>query len=128
MFGFSRFTSVLAGYDPNDYLIFNWCEELPGIPEAAHWSPKLWRNYGFTYTGADSQALAFSQDKPKVKERLHKDGIPTPRWKIFTDAASNGWNTFPAIVKPAFEHCSIGISPDCSRKNTGRISLLALLT
>jgi len=102
----------LGGVNPNDYLIFNWCEELPGIPRSASLVAKKLDRMGFTYTGASAEALVFSQDKRQVKARLHSQGIPTPRWQIFTTASPDGWGYFPAIVKPVFEHCSFGVTRD----------------
>jgi D-alanine-D-alanine ligase len=64
---------------------------------------------GFTYTGADYASLLLSQDKRQVKKRLKDSGIPTARWQIFESASAVDWDLFPAIVKPAFEHYSLGI-------------------
>jgi D-alanine-D-alanine ligase len=102
----------LDSVDPNEYLIFNWCEELPGIPRSASLVARALDRMGFTYTGASAEALVFSQDKRQVKARLRAEGIPTPRWHIFTTAKPDGWDCFPAIVKPAFEHCSYGVTRD----------------
>jgi D-alanine-D-alanine ligase len=33
-----------------------------------------------------------------------------PAWEVFTSAQTSSWERFPAIVKPAFEHCSYGIT------------------
>ncbi|NJC96577.1 MAG: hypothetical protein FIB03_09620 [Anaerolineae bacterium] len=115
-------SSALAGYDPNECLVFNWCEELPGIPRSSALVAQILERYGFTYTGASARALAFSQDKSKVKQKLAGKGIPTPRWKIYTEACTNGWDTFPAIVKPAFEHSSVGISRDAVVRTAGEMS------
>jgi D-alanine-D-alanine ligase len=38
--------------------------------------------------------------------------VPTPPWAVFDAPRSDGWDIFPAIVKAAHEHCSIGISPE----------------
>jgi len=102
----------LDGVNPNEHLILNWCEELPGIPRSASLVAKALDRMGFTYTGASAEALVFSQDKRLVKARLRAQGIPTPRWRILTTASSDGWDCFPAIVKPAFEHCSFGVTRD----------------
>src|SRR5512136_1286237 len=101
---------ILDGFNPDEYLIFNWCEELPGIPRSASLVAKALDRMGFTYTGTGTQALAFSQDKRQVKAHLCAQGIPTPKWQIFTNANFDGWDCFPAIIKPAFEHCSFGVT------------------
>jgi D-alanine-D-alanine ligase len=104
--------SLLSEYQPDDYIVFNWCEELPGIPRSYSRAAQALEGMGFTYTGADSQALALSQDKRLVKQQLDKCGVTTPRWRIYNKPMSNGWKHFPAIVKPAFEHCSYGVTRD----------------
>jgi len=103
---------ALDGFSPDECLIFNWCEELPGIPRSASLVAQTLDQMGFTYTGASAEALTLSQDKRQVKARLRAQGIPTPRWQIFNTARSDGWDCFPAIVKPAFEHCSFGVTRD----------------
>jgi len=100
----------LEGVDPNEHLIFNWCEELPGIPHSAFQVAQALDRMGFTYTGTGADALAFSQDKREVKASLRRQGVPTPRWKIAAAPVSDGWDYYPAIVKPALEHCSFGVT------------------
>jgi D-alanine-D-alanine ligase len=100
----------LEGVNPNEYLIFNWCEELPGIPHSASLVARVLDRMGFTYTGTSADALAFSQDKRQVKASLRRQGIPTPRWQIATTPIADGWDYYPAIVKPALEHCSFGVT------------------
>jgi len=103
---------VMAGYDPSTQIVFNWCEEIPGIPRSSSLVAGALEELGFTFTGADSRALRFSQDKPAVKERLSQKNIATPRWRIYTGTRNLDWDWFPAIVKPAYEHCSYGITPE----------------
>jgi D-alanine-D-alanine ligase len=104
--------SQLRQYHPDEYLIFNWCEELPSIPHSSALVAQILEELGFTFTGADSQSLTFSQDKRLVKERLHLHRLPTPQWQVYLSEDVNGWDCFPAIVKPAFEHSSYGITRD----------------
>lgn len=104
--------SLLKPYDRDQYLIFNWCEELPGIPHSCAIVAQTLETMGFTFTGADSQALAFSQDKRLVKQRLFSWKIPTPLWQVCRSNEIDGWNCFPAIVKPVFEHSSYGVNRD----------------
>jgi D-alanine-D-alanine ligase len=103
-------TGLLRQYTPNDYVVFNWCEEIPGIPHSYDLIAQTLEELGFTFTGADSKALSFSQDKRLVKLRLEACNISTPRWKIYSYPSSDGWEYFPAIVKPALEHCSYGVT------------------
>jgi len=101
--------SILAAYDPRDVIVFNWCEGLPGIDRSEAWVAETLERLRFTYTGASSEVLKRSYDKPQVKRMLRSQGVPTPKWKVLRSPAESDWNCFPAIVKPACEHCSIGI-------------------
>jgi D-alanine-D-alanine ligase len=102
----------LKDYDPDEYIVFNGCEGLPGIPFSEAQAAKIIESLGFTYTGSPPDILATGWDKAKVKKRLGSCGVPTPAWKIFSSPHRNGWGKFPAIVKPAREHSSCGISRD----------------
>ena len=101
---------LLRPYDPDEFIVFNWCEEIPGIPRSAALVAQELERRGFAYTGADSAALVLCQDKRRVKRRLQERGIPTPAWQVITSTQNADWNRYPAIVKPAFEHCSLGIT------------------
>lgn len=102
----------LHSFDPSEYIIFNWCESLPGLRHSEWLVAKRLEMLGFTFTGADSEALALAQDKFRVKVLLDQAGIPTPAWHIFHRDESVRWDSFPAIVKPVSEHCSAGITRD----------------
>jgi D-alanine-D-alanine ligase len=101
---------LLQPHSPDQVVVFNLCEEIPGIPHSYDLIAGTLEEQGFTFTGADSQAMAFSQDKQQVKERLDACGIATPCWKIYTSTSPDGWKKFPAIVKSSKEHASIGIT------------------
>jgi D-alanine-D-alanine ligase len=102
--------AVMKDYDPRQYIVFNWCEEIPGIPRSCALAARILESLGFIYTGAASHALVLSQDKRMVKQALHSRRIPTPEWRIYPSYQSETWDQFPAIVKPAFEHSSLGIN------------------
>jgi D-alanine-D-alanine ligase len=102
----------LHSFDPDKYIIFNWCEGLPGIEHSEWLVAKKMETLGYTFTGADSIALALAQDKHRVKAVLDKASIPTPAWRIFNSCDMQDWKIFPAIVKPQNEHCSAGITPE----------------
>lgn len=101
--------SVLSKHDPLENLVFNWCESLPGARHSEWLVAKYLEKSGFTFSGAGSAALRLAQDKGRLKQRLDKAGIFTPRWQKFNRNSSINWNNFPAIVKPSTEHCSEGI-------------------
>ena len=102
----------LLPFDPAKYIIFNWCEGLPGIENSESLVIKNLERLGYTFTGADSETLSLAYDKYRVKVILDKFSIPTPDWKIFNSPDIQDWKIFPAIVKPQNEHCSAGITPE----------------
>jgi D-alanine-D-alanine ligase len=102
--------TALESFNPDDYIILNWCEELPGIPRSEYLVAKSLERMGFTFTGADSSTLSLGQDKYRVKRLLQREQIPTPRGQVLTSTREINWIRFPAIVKAAFEHCSYGIT------------------
>ncbi len=117
-----RLDLALHGCDPSRQIVFNWCEEIPGLARsAAHVASKL-EALGYTYTGANPQALQLSYDKPAVKQRLLKKGVPTPRWQVCEGGDLPGWDRFPAIVKPAYEHFSFGITQEAVVRSRQELS------
>jgi D-alanine-D-alanine ligase len=104
--------SRLKGYLPDEWIVFNWCEEIPGIPHSDALVVEILEASGFTYTGATPDVLRTSWDKAGMKRLLDNQGLPTPRWRIYERAEPGDWNWFPAMVKPAEEHCSLGVTTD----------------
>ncbi len=102
----------LRPFNPDKYLIFNWCEGLPGVKHSEWLVARKLEELGYTFTGADSGALLLSQDKQRVKIMLDEASIPTPAWRIFSSPDVQDWQLFPAIVKPQNEHCSAGIASE----------------
>ncbi|MCC7358000.1 MAG: hypothetical protein IT317_00885 [Anaerolineales bacterium] len=108
-----KFFDDLAGldrYDPRQWLVWNWGEELGG----QSWSEALITDAldarGFTYTGANGATLRAAQNRLDVKRRLQAAGLPTLPARVFTDpAAASEWTQFPAIVKGNTQHASFGI-------------------
>jgi|WetSurSiteA1Bulk_404760.scaffolds.fasta_scaffold01075_2 D-alanine-D-alanine ligase len=102
--------TLLKPFDPKELIVFNWCEEVPGVPHSSSLVAWELEQRGFTFTGSDYYALALGTDKRRIKQRLLEQGIPTPEWQVYTSVNTINWSQFPAIVKPAFEHCGIGIT------------------
>jgi D-alanine-D-alanine ligase len=102
----------LRDYDPDHYIVLNWCEEFPGISHSEALVAQALSELNFTYTGSPPAVLAFSWDKGKVKHLLDRCAIPNPCWRFFDSPQPDGWNIFPAIVKPGKEHCSLGITSE----------------
>jgi D-alanine-D-alanine ligase len=100
----------LKSFDPDEYIVFNGCEELPGVSFSEATVAQILDRMGFTYTGSTPEVLATGWDKARVKKRLGSSRVPIPTWKIFSSSHPDGWRRFPAIVKPAREHSSCGVS------------------
>jgi D-alanine-D-alanine ligase len=102
----------LKDFDPQTHIVFNWCEGIDGDPNGYHFIPPVLERLGLAYTGADAWALETTLDKAKTKHFLLAQNIPTPESRVFDRPVLNGWRRFPALVKPAAEHCSYGITRD----------------
>lgn len=103
----------LLGRDPREAIVFNWCEGIDGQPNAYDLVAQTLDSMGFTYTGSGPWTLRHTQNKADFKRVLDELGVATPRWRVFTDARdADGWEVFPAIVKPVAEHCSYGITSE----------------
>jgi D-alanine-D-alanine ligase len=109
--------SCLRAYDPARYIVFNWCEEIPGVSHSEALVPQVLEEMQFTYTGSTSKVLTFCWDKVKVKQLMDLWDIPTPRWGVYDSPETNDWDCFPAIVKPSREHCSFGITTEAVVKS-----------
>lgn len=108
----ANLASHLQHRDPNQWIVFNWCEDLPGIPHSDILVAETLSAMGFVYTGSTAETLALSWNKRKVKRLLDHLGLPTPRWRVYDAPWADDWDCFPAIVKPSFEHSSLGVSTD----------------
>lgn len=104
--------ACLKSYDPSEHIILNWCESIPGIPRSEARVAEILEDFNFTYTGSPPDILRASWDKCNVKLLLEQHRIPTPAWQIFESPEAHTWDIFPAIVKPACEHCSYGVSSE----------------
>ncbi len=104
--------SLLAPYDPAEFIVFNYCEALPGIPRSDVLVTQTLSRLRFTYTGSTPEVIALSWNKEGIKRILEAWGLPTPAWRIYHTANVIGWTLFPAIVKPVLEHSSSGVSSE----------------
>jgi D-alanine-D-alanine ligase len=104
-------------FHPEEVVVLNLCDEIPGIPRSCALFAQLLEKQGYTFSGADSQALTRSQDKRIIKDMLTTHGIRIPKWKEVYQLNDFEWTTYPAIIKPAFEHCSNGITRNSVVKN-----------
>lgn len=102
----------LCDYLPEEHIVFNSCEELPGIPHSEDLVVHMLETLGFAYTGSPPNVLALSADKVAANRLLDRHGLPTPQWRVFESDCPDGWDCFPAIVKPTQEHCSLGMTAE----------------
>jgi D-alanine-D-alanine ligase len=107
-----NFSQRLTCYDPQKFLLFNWCDGIPGLHHSEYVVVRQIEQMGFVFTGSSSATLSLSYDKSMVKEILDRNYIPTPRWQLFRSMEPIYWNQFPAIVKPSFGHCSEWLTPE----------------
>jgi D-alanine-D-alanine ligase len=102
-------SEVLAGYDPEEWVVFNLLEGLGNRadlePEAAAALGEL----GFQHTGNPSRAIALCLNKARTKKLLEAVNIPTPGFRVADDLAVPLDIPLPAIVKPVAEDASLGI-------------------
>lgn len=105
-----RLESILEKHTPEDTIVFNLCEALPGIPNSERKVAEILQGKGFTYTGNVPEVIELSYDKQKTKELLISLGIRVPYGALLSPEEAAGWTLFPAIVKPSREHCSLTLT------------------
>lgn len=102
--------AALHSFCPNEWVVLNLCE---GAPTQAFYYARVAQvlaELGYRFTGSDAASLEKTQFKRVTKQLLDQSAIPTPRWGVFEQADHIKFDVFPAIVKPANEHCSYGIT------------------
>ena len=104
--------SRLRPYPPREWVVFNACESLPGVDHSEVRVAQELTTLGYAFTGSPPDALARSWDKPLVKRLLARQGVLTPEALLCPPGDAHAWSTFPAIVKPAYEHSSAGVTRD----------------
>jgi D-alanine-D-alanine ligase len=102
----------LSNYQPDEWIIMNLCEEIPGMPHSEAEVVHALEERNMVYTGSPPETLNKCENKHYVKQTLVEHGLPTPFWRIYETPSAADWKRFPAIVKPASEHCSLGISSE----------------
>ena len=75
---------------------------------------KILKRLKIPYSGTDLNGIKTSNNKIKTKKIFEKNNLPTPPYTVLglKERISRSFlpSKFPIIVKPAFEHCSIGIT------------------
>lgn len=80
------------------------------------------------YSGSSFKAIQTSNNKLRTKRLFEKNALPTPKYRVIYlhDRISRKLlpGKFPIIVKPAFEHCSIGITNNSIATTYGQFKKL----
>jgi D-alanine-D-alanine ligase len=89
-------------------VVFNLCEGS-GADEAAVAGALALA--GLRFTGGRAETLSLARRKDRTNALLAAAGIPVPDWTVLnaTDPLPD-WTLYPAIVKPAAEDASVGIT------------------
>lgn len=91
-------------------LVFNLCEALAGRSAHEARVAAVVELLGLPMTGSASDVLALAVRKDRVNALLAAAGLPVPVWAAADAPNASCWWRFPAIVKPAGEHASVGIT------------------
>ena len=101
----------LRPFDPHEWVVLNLCEGSLSQEFYYAKSTRALGELGYTFTGSDAWSLDETQYKHRTKAILERAGVPTPMWAIAERADDfRSFGIYPAIVKPAAEHCSYGIT------------------
>src|SRR5712692_3819697 len=79
--------SGLDRYDPAEWLVWNWGEELAGEPWSEACVAGEIERRGFVYTGSPPSVFETVQNRPHVKQMLEAAGLPTLPSRVFADPA-----------------------------------------
>jgi D-alanine-D-alanine ligase len=90
--------------------VFNLCEGLEGEAKGEARAAAAMELLGLPLTGASGDLLGFARRKDRVNALLAARGIPVPVWSGIEGGSTRGWDLYPAIVKPAAEDASVGIT------------------
>jgi D-alanine-D-alanine ligase len=103
-------------------LVFNLCEGLSNQAAGEPVAAGLVEVLGIPMTGASSDMLALCLRKDRANAVLRASGVPVPDWILARPGVRRGsWRCFPAIVKPAGEDGSFGISSDSVVRDRGAL-------
>lgn len=98
----------------NTDCIFNLVEWTGSDLPHALFACSLIETLGIPFTGATTMNYLLVSDKVYMKRMFDRMNIPTPSWQVFYSGKEmvDEKLIFPSIVKPALQHCSIGLSRD----------------
>src|SRR5215468_9015802 len=106
--------------------VFNLVESVEGLGRLIHLAPALYESLGLSYTGAGSEAMYLTSNKPLAKRLLAAAGIATPEWlELSAPVLSAPAFPGPYIVKSVWEHASIGIDDSSVVEEARRLAAVA---
>jgi D-alanine-D-alanine ligase len=114
MLGGGREFSGKIFHDKVDF-VFNIAEGRGAYRSREAQVPSILEMLDIPYSGSDPQCLAICLDKPLTKKLVALEGVSTPNWRVIFNRQElpqiDSYDfTFPAVVKPAYEGSSKGIS------------------
>ncbi|HET6220931.1 MAG TPA: hypothetical protein VFE11_02150 [Dongiaceae bacterium] len=106
--------------------VVNLVESVEGLGRLIHLAPSLFESLGLPYSGAGSEAVYLTSNKPLAKRLMAAAGIATPPW---VEALPTGLPlpafAGPYIVKSVWEHASIGIDDGSVVEEARKVAPLA---
>jgi D-alanine-D-alanine ligase len=93
-------------------VVLNLCEGSPAQDFYYARVARMLSARNYIYTGSDFNCLDRTQFKVQMKQAMEDHHVPTPAWAVYDSADAVAFDIYPAIVKPASEHCSFGITRD----------------
>lgn len=103
-------------------LVFNLCEGAGGSSAAEANIAACVELLGVPMTGSGAETLSFARRKDRVNAVLAARGIPVPAWSIAHETVPRSWTRYPAIVKPAAEDASVGITQRSVARDRAELS------
>jgi D-alanine-D-alanine ligase len=92
-------------------VVFNLCEAASGSSAHEPHVAGVIELLGLPLTGCGADTLALARRKDRVNAVLAAGGVAVPAWTLLrADDAPAAWTHFPAIVKPAGEDASVGVT------------------
>lgn len=90
-------------------MVFNMAYGIQGESRYTH-IPSMLEMLGIPYVGSNPSGHALALDKVITKIIMQNNGIPTPKFRTFSDAGENMDGVeYPVIVKPKMESVSFGL-------------------
>jgi D-alanine-D-alanine ligase len=106
--------------------VFNLVESVEGLGRLIHLAPALYESLGLPYTGAGSEAMYLTSNKPLAKRLLAAAGIATPEGvEPGTQGLATPSFAGPYIVKSVWEHASIGIDDSSVVEEARKVGAVA---